>query len=246
VAKLRAKFQHQAPKQPQHSPHRAPPKKYGTAAHDLIPPDTTPPIDAPRIKIIQQVIGGVLYYARAVDMTVLPAQANATETTEAHVQQLLDYLATHPQATVRYHKSEMILNIHSDASYLSETKARSRVAGYFFLGSEPNDNQPIELNGAIYTLCGILKIVVASAAEAELGALFMNIKDGVILRLILAELGHPQPPNQYTATTKPPQALPMTPSRNNDPAQWRCASFGSATKSNGNYSKYIGTPAKKT
>jgi hypothetical protein len=58
--------------------------------------------------------------------------------------------------------------IHSDASYLSETRARSRVAGHFFLGLTTTDNQPIELNGAIYTLCGILKIVVASAAEAEL------------------------------------------------------------------------------
>ncbi len=186
--KLQAKFHHHAPKRPQHSPHRAPPEKYGTAAHAPIPQETTPPIDAPRIKIVQQVIGGVLYYARAVDLTVLPAlsaiasdQASATETTEAHVQQLLDYLATHPHATVRYHKSDMILNIHSDASYLSETRARSRVAGHFFLGSTPTDNQPIELNGAIYTLCGILKIVVASAAEAELGALFMNIKDGVII-----------------------------------------------------------------
>jgi hypothetical protein len=136
-----------------------------------------------------------------VDLTNLPAlsaiasdQASATEMTEAHVLQLLDYLATHPEAVVRYHKSDMILNIHSDASYPSEPKARSRVAGYFFLGSKPIDNQPIELNGAIYALCGILKIVVASAAEAELGALFMNIKDGVILRLILAELGHKQPP----------------------------------------------------
>ena len=93
ISKLRAKFQHQAPKRPQHSPHRAPPKKYGTAAHDPIPPDTTPLIDAPRIKIVQQVIGGILYYARTVDLTVLPAlsaitsnQASATKTTEAHVE----------------------------------------------------------------------------------------------------------------------------------------------------------------
>jgi hypothetical protein len=92
VSKLRAKFQHQTPKQPQHSPHRAPPKKYGTAAHDPILPDTPPPIDVPRIKIVEQVIGDVLYHARAVDLTVLPAlsaiasnQATATETTEAHV-----------------------------------------------------------------------------------------------------------------------------------------------------------------
>jgi hypothetical protein len=209
IIKLRAKFDHQKPTKPQNSPHRAPKKQYGKSAQDPIPPNLTPPINAARIKVIQQVIGGVLYYARAVDMTVLTAlsalasdQASATETTEAHVQQLLDYLATHPTATIRYYKSDMILNIHSDASYLSETRARSRIAGYFFLGSTPADNQPITLNGAIFTLCGILKIVVASAAEAELGALFMNSKEGVILRLVLAELGHKQPPTPVHCDNK--------------------------------------------
>jgi hypothetical protein len=207
------------------------------AAHDPIPPDTTPPIDAPHIKIEQQVIGGVLYYARAVDLTVLPAlsaiasdQASVTETTEAHVQQLLDYLVTYPQATVRYHKSDMILNIHSEASYLSERRARSHVAGHFFLGSTPTDNQPIELNGAIYTLCGILKIVAALAAEAKLGALFMNIKDGVILRLILTKLGHKQPPTPVHCDNQTATGIANDTVKKNDPDQWRCASFGLATK----------------
>ena len=70
----------------------------------------------------------------------------------------------------------MILNIHSDASYLSEIGARSRVAGHYFLGSVPEANKPIRLNGAIFTFCGILKFVVASAAEAELGALFLKLQ----------------------------------------------------------------------
>ena len=48
--------------------------------------------------------------------------------------------------------------------------------------------------GAIHTLCVILKFVASSAAEAELGALFLNAKAGKIIRLILEELGHPQPP----------------------------------------------------
>ena len=87
----------------------------------------------------------------------------------------------------------MILNIHSDASYLSEPEAESCIAGHYFLGDVPNDNQPIMLNGAIYVFCGILKFVVASAAEAELGALFLNCKEGKILRLVLQELGHQQP-----------------------------------------------------
>jgi hypothetical protein len=92
IIKLRTRFQHKKPTKPQHSPHHPPKKQYGKAAQDPIPPDTTPPIDAPRIKIIQEVIGGILDYAREVDMTVLTAlsalasdQASATETTEAHV-----------------------------------------------------------------------------------------------------------------------------------------------------------------
>ena len=186
------------PRKPQHSPYGVAPKIYGAAAQDTIPEDDTAKIDEKRVKVVQQVIGGVLYYSRAVDLTVLPAlssiaskQASATKN---KVEQLLDYLATHPKAKVCYYASNMILNIHSNTSYLSETRARSRVAGQFFLGSTPVKGQPIVLNGAIFILCGILKFVVASAAEAELGALFLNCKEGKIIRLILEELGHKQPP----------------------------------------------------
>jgi len=105
----------------------------------------------------------------------------------------LDYLATHPDAVVRYYASDMILNIHSDASYLSETRAWSQVAGYYFLGSTPVAGEAIKMNGAVFTFCGILKCIVASAAEVELAALFLNCKEGKINRLILQELGHPQP-----------------------------------------------------
>jgi hypothetical protein len=105
----------------------------------------------------------------------------------------LDYLATHPDATIRYRASDMIMNVHSDASYLSESDARSRACGHFFMGWSPDDGDPIKLNGAFFTLCAILRFVVASAAEAELGALFLNCKEGMIFRMTLEELGHPQP-----------------------------------------------------
>eukprot|EP00957_Ditylum_brightwellii_P035237 2672431-Ditylum_brightwellii.AAC.1 len=49
--------------------------------------------------------------------------------------QLLDYVATHPNAAVRFIASEMILAVHSDASYLSESKARSRAAWHFYLAN---------------------------------------------------------------------------------------------------------------
>ena len=61
------------------------------------------------------------------------------------------------------------------------------------MGSLPRDGEPIRLNGNIAVTCDILKLVASSAAEAELGALFLNKKDARIVRLTLAELGHPQP-----------------------------------------------------
>ena len=99
-----------------------------------------------------------------------------------------------PEAKVQYYRSNMVLNIHSDPSYLSKARARSRVAGYFYLGSNPVDGQPITLNGAVYVLGGKLKFVVALAAEAKLGALFINCKEGKVIRLVLHEVGYPRPP----------------------------------------------------
>ena len=82
-------------------------------------------------------------------------------------------------------------------TYISETRSGSRVGGTFVLGSTHKPVQPIPLNGAILVHTDILKLVVASAAEAELGALFHNCKEGKITRLILQELGHIQP--QHTS-----------------------------------------------
>ena len=97
------------------------------------------------------------------------------------VNQFLGYMWTNPDAIIRYHASDMILNVHSDASYLSAPKARSRAGGYFFLGSLPRNGDPIKLNGAIHVTCTILKLVTVSAAEAELGALFLNAQEAKVI-----------------------------------------------------------------
>ena len=120
-------------------------------------------------------------------------QSKGTTNTMDKAKQVLDYLTTYPDATIRFRASGMIMNVHSDASYLSELDARSRACGHFFMGWTPKNGDPIKLNGAFFTLCAILRFVVASAAEAELGALFLNCKEGMIFRLTLEELGHPQP-----------------------------------------------------
>ncbi len=121
-------------------------------------------------------------------------QSAPTENTMKQVNQFLDYMWKHPDAIIRYRASDMIFNVHSDASYLSAPKARSPAGGYFFLGSLPHNGDPIKLNGAIHVTCTILKLVAASAAEAKLGALFLNAQEAKVIRLVLAKLGHPQPP----------------------------------------------------
>ncbi len=104
-------------------------------------------------------------------------QVAPTENTMEGVNQFPDYMWTHPDAIIWYPASDMILNVHSDASYLSAPKAPSRAGGCFFLGSIPQDGDPIKLNGAIHITCIILKLVAASAAEAQLGALFLNAQE---------------------------------------------------------------------
>jgi hypothetical protein len=55
------------------------------------------------------------------------------------------------------------------------------------------NREPIQLNGAFYVNTMILRFVVASATEADLGALFHNCQDGIIFWQTLTNLGHPQP-----------------------------------------------------
>ena len=188
VQKMLVRFKHDVPKTNQNSPYQPEPRKFGKNSDETLPADTTKKLDDKRKKVVQQVIGTCLFYARAVDCTILPAissiaseQANATEGTEKQIKQLLDYLATLPNAKIKFYASKMILNVHSDASYLSEPRAKSRVAGVYFMGDVPEDGKPILLNGNIFIVCSMLKFVVASAAEAELGALFINGKETKII-----------------------------------------------------------------
>jgi hypothetical protein len=112
---------------------------------------------------------------------------------------LLNYADSNPHATIRYSASDMVLHIHSDASYLSEPKARSRAGGHYFLSdlstdpTVPPTSTPV-LNGPIYTLSKIMRNVMGSAAEAEIGATYINGQEAVPIRTTLTEMGHPQPP----------------------------------------------------
>jgi hypothetical protein len=73
------------------------------------------------------------------------------------------------------------------ASYLLETNACSRAGGHFFMS---NDEAIPSNNGAIITILQIIKAIMSSAVEAEIGALYINCKEAIPARHTLEYLGH--------------------------------------------------------
>jgi hypothetical protein len=190
VAKQLLWYEHPHPTKLQHCLYNPNPIKYGQDNQATDPIGTSPKLDEANKKHIQQIVGSFLYCAHAVNPTILMAlsaiasqQALPTDYMRNRVNQFLNYMASHPDAKIQYCASNIILNVHSDAS-----------CGYFFLGSTPRDRSSIKINGAVHITCTILKLVGASAVQAELGALFLNAQEAKVIRLVLEELGHPQPP----------------------------------------------------
>jgi hypothetical protein len=181
--------------QMQPHPHRIP--TYGATVQYSKAIDTSPMATKNEKKYIRQVIGILLYFGRAVDSTILvglsslaAAQAKPTKQTLSLVKWLLDYTATNRDAILTYKKSNMILVVHSNASYLSKPSACSRVGGHFFCSADVDDPPN---NGAVLNISKILKAVKSSAAKAELGALYINASETIPMRHLLEEIGHKQP-----------------------------------------------------
>jgi hypothetical protein len=86
----------------------------------------------------------------------------------------------------------MQLHVESDASYLSETEARSRAGGIHFFRDIVGTTDKSVVNGAIECISCIIPSVVASAFEAEYAALFLNGQMAEVIRATLDDLGYPQ------------------------------------------------------
>lgn len=94
-----------------------------------------------------------------------------------------------------------------------------------FLGYIPQNGKPIKLNGTIHILCPVLKFITASAAEVELGTIFINAKEAKVMQLTLKELDHPQPPMPIHIDNSP--MVRIVPSNVKKCATWKHATFGS-------------------
>ena len=117
---------HQNPQINEDTPSKYIPRTYGSKLQLPLPPDTSKLLNKQEITRVQQVVGCLLFYALAVDPTMLvaisdlaAAQSKSTENTNAALTKLLNYTASHPDAKLEFHASDMILHIDSDASYLS-------------------------------------------------------------------------------------------------------------------------------
>jgi hypothetical protein len=165
-------------------------------------------------------------------------QTKATAKTQAATNQMLDYLATHPHATIRHHASGMILHIHSDASYVSVSNARSRLGGLFFLGNKSPKQET--LSGSILNIAAVITNVVASASESEVGAGFHNTQSGAPLRFTLTEPGHTQPPTPLRRDKSTAYGIVNKTIKQNDQRQWTCDTIGSSTESAKRNSTFIG------
>jgi hypothetical protein len=197
IDKALIRFNHTPPHKPQHQPHPHTVLTYGTTIQYAKHINQSSAVTKADQKYIMQVVRVPLYYARAVDSTLLVAlsslaslQAAPTEYTMFLVKWLLDYVATQPDAILRYEKSVILLVVHSDASYLSKALACSQVGGHFFCSK---DSKNPHNNGAVHNIFKILKAIMSSAAKAELGALYINTCEAVPMCQLLNKMGHKQP-----------------------------------------------------
>ena len=150
--------------------------------------DTTPLLQPSAIKYIQRVTGKFLFYARAIDNTMLhalnniaTATINGTEATLAATKNFLNYATSNPDAEIKYTASDMILQVHSDAAFDVASESQSRAGGYHFLGNK----NLTKFNATILVIAKIIQGVMASAAEAEVGSLFINAQEAIPIRQFL-------------------------------------------------------------
>ena len=168
--------------------------------------DTSPLLSPAEKTQIQVIVGSLLFDARGVDPTMLPAvdmaaslQANPSQCVAAAALRLLQYCARYPNNSITFHACDMVLHAQSDASYLSRNNARSVTGAIFYIG---NKNHPEIINGSIWALSTIILSAVASAAEAEYTALFLALQEAEAISYMTSAIPNPQPTSSLTTLAR--------------------------------------------
>jgi hypothetical protein len=140
IDNLLLKFKHPCPLKPRLSPYTCLPISYGAKTQFSPEGDISALLDDAHKHRIQEIIGSLLYYARAVDnkrlvtlSTIAAKQSKATVATKQAVHLLLNYVATYPNDSIVYQASDMILCAHANAGFLNESQSCSCARAYIFL-----------------------------------------------------------------------------------------------------------------
>ena len=183
------------------------PPRFGSITPQTPTVDPEPPASEAQRKELQVAVGYMLYYGRCVDSRILPAtcalaseQSAATLGTVKRLNRLLGYLSTHRHGSRVFRASDMLLQVFSDASYLSWPRARSVAGSYHCLGlggalvsGLPFDPLAF-INGPISCHTNVIPVVCSAVQEAEYASLFAAARIADDERRILHNLGYPQPP----------------------------------------------------
>jgi hypothetical protein len=101
-------------------------RKYGAGEQFPVPIDDLQKLTKNKIKKVKKNVESILYYAWTLDLMVLMVlstiaseQTKGMENTVEKAYKVLDYLATHLNAKVRFGAFNMVMNFHSDVSYLT-------------------------------------------------------------------------------------------------------------------------------
>ena len=122
--------------------------------------------------------------------TLAYGHLKVTKATVNTMVKLLDYCATQYNVMNQSTASDMTLYVYSKASYLSENDKYSREGEYFYVSNKQlnltqaqlHESLLPSLNGTMLIISTLMKSVLSSASEADLGTLFLNVKETSILQ----------------------------------------------------------------
>jgi len=92
-------------------------------------------------------------------------QAHPTKAILHEVNDIIRYIPANANTALVFHPSDMKLHTVSDASFISETKGRSRAGGVLYLGDCSEVGHPI--SSPVEVASHVIDCVPDSAAEAE-------------------------------------------------------------------------------
>ena len=154
-------------------------------AKDITFKPDSPDLDATGNKYVQHVVCSFFYYVRAIDLTILHLPITQLYQTHPNIRNVPtkvynNFLVTCIRTLTRLYVSRIqtwFSTYIRPHHILLQAEVEVKWEDIVFVGSVPKNDHPIKLNGNITLTCAILKLVAASAAEAERGALFLNIQE---------------------------------------------------------------------